>query len=665
MEFINAKQNEERKAWALIEKGYGGGLNGEAYLSVAFQNCNFSVRITDDFMKSVKKDGDFNTKMVTTGKICETLKAKKVLNKIAEGTWVCGDPGIQNDTLYNKYNTCKNSGRINATNPCSEFAFLDDSSCNLASLNLMKFRTENGFDFEKFKKAIRYFIISMDIIVDGGSYPTEKINQNSHDFRPLGLGYANLGALLMSYGLPYDSEEGRAVAAAITSIMSGEAYKVSAELAGHCGTFAKFDENREPMLEVIKMHREHIKDINVEKIPSNLRELVNVAWDCWTEALDIGEKNGFRNAQVTVLAPTGTIGFMLDCDTTGVEPDIALVKYKVLSGGGMLKLVNKSVSLALNKLGYSKVEIKEIVDYIDKNDMIEGSKLKKEHLSIFDCAFKPAKGNRAIRYNGHIEMMAAVQPFISGSISKTINMPEESSVEDIAEAYIYAWERGLKAIAIYRENSKRSQPLNTKKTEGELVKKTEKIFVRERMKLPQTRRSMTHKFEISGHEGYLTVGLYDDGKPGEIFITMHKQGSTIRGLMDAWATSVSINLQYGATVNAVFERFRHQKFEPAGFVKNLGGGVIDEKISQINTASSIVDYVAQFMLNNFGDTASKPEIKFDSVKEKEDGEAQAELAKFGNEGLTCPLCGGPAIRIGNCAIKCNSCNQTTRSGCGE
>ena len=669
IEFIEAKQKEEKKAWALIEQGYAGGMNGDAYGSVAFQNCNMSVRVSDEFMNAVKRNGEWNTINVTDKKICETLKARDVLNKIAEGTWVCGDPGIQCDGVIQKYHTSKNSGRINATNPCSEFIYLDDTACNLASINLMKFRTaEGGFDVEKFKKVVKYFITSMEILVDGASYPTQKIAERSHKFRPLGLGYANLGALLMSLGLPYDSEEGRAVAAVVTAIMCGEAYKTSAELARMVGPFPGFMENKDSMLEVIKMHRDHVKEIDVEKIPSDLRDLVNVAWDCWTEAIEIGEQYGFRNAQVTVLAPTGTISFLMDCDTTGIEPDIALVKYKVLSGGGMLKIVNMSVGLALERLGYNSMQVKGIIDYINKEDTIEGApSLREEHLAVFDCAFKPAKGKRAINYKGHVEMMAVAQPFISGAISKTVNMPEDSTVEDIANAYIYAWEKKLKAIAIYRENSKRSQPLNTKKTEGEMVKKTEKILARERIPLPQTRKSITHKFEIAGHSGYLTIGLYDDGRPGEIFVSMAKQGSTIRGLMDAWARSISLNLQYGASAKDLFGKFRHQKFEPAGFVKNTGGGSIDSKIAQIRTASSIVDYVAQFMLNNFGQLSGnvKIDVEEEFGREEDMEEEQAILSEFGNEGLVCGLCGGPAKRIGNCAIRCTSCNQTQRSGCGE
>jgi ribonucleoside-diphosphate reductase alpha chain len=705
LQFIEAKQNEEKKAWALIESGYDGGLNGEAYGSVAYQNCNFSVRATDDFMDAVKRDAEWQTKFVKTGEPCETFRAKDILRKIAEGTHLCGDPGMQFDTTFNKWHTCKNSGRINATNPCSEFAMLDDSACNLASLNLMKFKTKEGlFDVEGFKRAIRNFIIAMDLIVDGGSYPTEKVAFNSHQFRPLGLGYANLGALLMSWGLPYDSDEGRNVAAAITAIMTGEAYKMSAELARAIGQFAMYEKNKEPMLEVIKMHRDAVKKIDVTKMPANLRYLTSDAWDSWTDALEYGEKYGYRNAQVTVMAPTGTIAFLMDCDTTGVEPDIALVKYKVLAGGGMLKIVNRAVPEGLRVLGYTEEQASRILNYIDQNDMIEGAPdMREEHLRIFDCAFKPAKGKRSIHYSGHIKMMAAVQPFLSGSISKTINMPENATITEIEEAYIYAWELGLKCVAIYRENSKRSQPLNTKKTEKEVTSKKVELAVKERKRMPQTRRSLIHKFDIADHEGFLIVGLYDDGKPGEMFITMSKQGSTIRGLMDAWATSVSLNLQYGASVGDLFGKFRHQKFEPSGFVRNINGGEIDSKMRQIRIASSIVDYVAQFMLANFGEGSGgvsvnmnnvstiaspqpqaslNPSINVGAVPNSGASlspltavgaaggllsakEEQASIKDFGNEGLICPHCGGPAKRLGNCAIFCTSCKQTTRSGCGE
>ncbi len=666
VEFIESKQKEEKKAWALIEQGYQGGMNGEAYGSIFFQNCNMSVRVPDEFMESVKRDGEWQTHMVSTKEICQTLKAREVLNKIAEGTHICGDPGMQFDTIINKWHTCKASGRINASNPCSEYMFLDDSACNLASINLMKFRTDEGkFDVERFKKVVRSFIIAMDLAVDGSSYPTQKIARNSHDYRPLGLGYANLGALLMSIGLPYDSDEGRAVAAAITAIMCGEAYRASAEIARAVGPFPGYAQNKESMLEVMRMHRDSVKKIEVNKMPNDLRYLANDAWDCWSEAVDLGEKHGYRNSQATVLAPTGTIAFMMDCDTTGIEPDIALVKYKVLSGGGMLKIVNRSVPLALKNLGYDEAAIQEIISFVDKNDTIEGAPgLKDEHLAVFDCAFKAAKGKRFIHHKGHIKMMGVSQPFISGAISKTVNMPEHTTASEIAETYIFGWEQGLKAVAIYRENSKRSQPLNTQKTEGEMVKKEKAPRSGERLRLPQTRKSVTHKFDIAGHEGYLTIGLYDNGKPGEIFVTMHKQGSTIRGLMDAWAMSVSLNLQYGLPVEVLFDKFRHHKFEPAGFVRNANAGELDELSPKIRSASSIVDYVSQFMLNQFGEGKGKIEFEIETL-EQPTLDQQKTIKEFGNEGILCPICGGTAKRIGNCAIKCTSCNNTSRSGCGE
>jgi ribonucleoside-diphosphate reductase alpha chain len=472
----------------------------------------------------------------------------------------------------------------------------------------------------------------------------------------------------MSYGLSYDSDEGRAVAAAITSILTGHAYKTSAELAALIEPFPKFEENKECMLEVISMHRACVDNINVGKMPEKLKFLAKEAKRCWDEAILLGEKFGYRNAQVSVLAPTGTIAFMMDCDTTGIEPDIALVKYKNLSGGGMLKLVNKSVGLALKNLGYTSNEVNKILDYINDKETIEGAPgLKQEHLAVFDCAFKPANGKRSIHYTGHIKMMAAVQPFISGAISKTVNMPEGTNIAEIEEAYVYAWEQGLKALAIYRENSKRSQPLNTQKTKGEIVNKDQQSVIElvgGRKKLPRTRKSIVHKFNIAGHSGYIIVGLYDDGKPGEIFITMSKEGSTIRGLMDAWATSVSFNLQYGVSVNELFRKFRHQKFEPAGFVKSVEGGSLDKNISQIRTASSIVDYVAQFMLNNFGEGSGVMQVEVEQDKE-DPKEEQLSIEDFGHEGLVCPHCGGPAKRLGNCAIICTSCKQTTRHGCGE
>jgi ribonucleoside-diphosphate reductase alpha chain len=524
-EFITCKTEEEKKAWALIDAGYGGPYNSEAYGSVMFQNSNLSVRVTDEFMQAVEKDEEWQTYAVTTGKPATRYKARELMMLIAEGTRICGDPGVQYHTTINRWHTCPNSGPINASNPCSEYMFINDSACNLASLNLMKFRREDGtFDVESFRKAVRIFIIAQEILVDNGSYPEASIAENSHNLRPLGLGYANLGALLMSMALPYDSEAGRTIAAAITAIMTGAAYSVSAELAAVKGPFAEYAKNSSPMLKVIGMHREHARGLSESLCPGYL---LHAASDVWDEALEMGRKYGYRNAQTTVLAPTGTIGFLMDCDTTGIEPDIALVKYKLLAGGGMLKLVNRTVPMALERLGYGPEEIKAICDHIDSAETIEGSPgLREEHLPVFDCAFRARNGKRFIHYSAHIKMMAAVQPFISGAISKTINMPHETTADEIMAAYMEGWKLGLKAVAIYRDGSKRVQPVQTTK-HAEKAKaarpEAEAAPARPfRRRLPDTRQSITHKFSVAGHEGYLTVGLYEDGQPGELFITMAK-----------------------------------------------------------------------------------------------------------------------------------------------
>jgi len=583
-EFITCKMEEEQKAWALIEQGYGGDLNSAAYDSVMFQNSNLSVRATDEFMEAVEKDGKWTTYAVTTGEPVGEYSARELMRLIAEGTRICGDPGMQFHTTINKWHTCPNSGPINASNPCSEYMFLDNSACNLASLNLMKFRKDEGtFDLEGFRRAVRIFIIAQDILVDNGSYPEARITENSHRFRPLGLGYANLGALMMSLALPYDSDEARAWAAAITAVMTGTAYAVSAELAEKLGPFEGFEANREPMLNVIRMHREHAYNIPEVYCPA---ELANAAKDAWDQAHEMGVQHGYRNAQATVLAPTGTIGFMMDCDTTGVEPDIALVKYKLLAGGGMLKIVNRTVPMALERLGYGPDEIKAICDHIDKEDTIEGAPgLREEHLPVFDCAFKPVKGQRHIHYTAHLKMMAAVQPFLSGAISKTINMPKESTTEEIAAAYIDGWKMGLKAVAIYRDGSKRVQPVNVEK-QGKSETKAEAPPARPfRRRLPETRNSITHKFSVAGHEGYLTVGLYEDGQPGELFITMAKEGSTVGGLMDVVGTCVSMALQYGVPLITLVDKFRHARFEPSGMTSN----------KNIPFAKSLIDYIFCWM----------------------------------------------------------------------
>lgn len=625
-EFISCKTEEEKKAWALIEQGYGGDLNNEAYNSVMFQNANLSVRVIDEFMEAAKNDKMWATKAVTTGEEMEVYPARELMDLIAEGTRICGDPGMQYHSTINKWHTCPKSGPINASNPCSEYMFLDNSACNLASLNLMKFRNEDGsFDIEAFQNAIRIFIIAQDILVDRGSYPEQNVTENSHKYRPLGLGYANLGCLMMSLSLPYDSDEARAWAGAITAILTGTAYCVSSEMAVAKGTFDEFEANKEDMLRVIGMHREE-----AHKIPSVLcpDELFNAAKDVWDEAFDEGNKRGFRNAQTTVLAPTGTIGFMMDCDTTGVEPDIALVKYKMLAGGGMLKIVNRTVPMALERLGYSADDIKEICDIIDTDDTIEtATKLREEHLPVFDCAFKPVNGKRHIMWPAHLKMMAAVQPFLSGAISKTINMPKESTAEDIAKAYMMGWELGLKAVAIYRDGSKRIQPVNLEKQKDKEAKAKETPKARPfRRRLSETRNSLTHKFSVAGHEGYLTVGLYDDGQPGELFITMAKEGSTVGGLMDVIGTCVSMSLQYGVPLITLVDKFRHARFEPAGMTAN----------KQIPFAKSLIDYIfcwlgCQFISGyaekNTPQRATKPEKNKNTTTAKELVERTKDLAK--------------------------------------
>jgi len=582
-EFITCKAEEEKKAWALIKAGYTGDHNNEAYASVMFQNSNLSVRVTDEFMEAVEKDAMWNTYAVTTGEKVGQYRARELMNLIAESTHICGDPGLQYHTTINRWHTCPNSGPINASNPCSEYMFIDNSACNLASLNLMKFRKDDGtFNIEAFKKAIRLFIIAQEILVDNGSYPDKAIAVNSHKFRPLGLGYANLGSLIMSLALPYDSDQARAIAAAISAILTGTAYATSAEIASVKGPFEEFTKNAEPMLRVMNMHRQYAYQIPEAHCPDYL---LDAAKDIWDEVVDAGLRFGYRNAQTTVLAPTGTIGFMMDCDTTGIEPDIALVKYKLLAGGGMLKIVNKTVPMALERLGYGIEEIKDICDYIDRNETIEGAeKLNPDHLPVFDCAFKPRNGKRCIHYSAHLKMMAAVQPFISGAISKTINMPTETTPEEIAAAYMEGWKLGLKAVAIYRDGSKRLQPLSTEKHKQRKTDSAAEQPVQSRpfrRRLPDTRNSITHKFSVQGHEGYLTVGLYEDGQPGELFITMAKEGSTVGGLMDVIGTCVSMALQYGVPLVTLVDKFRHARFEPSGMTSN----------KDIPFAKSLIDYI--------------------------------------------------------------------------
>jgi ribonucleoside-diphosphate reductase alpha chain len=701
IDFIECKSKEEAKAFTLIRAGYdGSGPDSEAYSSIFFQNANNSVRVNDEFMRAYERDGEFTTKAVKDGSPVKTYKAREIMGKIAEATWQCGDPGMQFDTTVNRWHTSKNSGRINASNPCSEYMFLDNSACNLASFNLLKFVTSSGtFDIQAYRHGVSVMITAMDILVDNSGYPTELIAKNSHDYRPLGLGYANLGALLMACGLPYDSDAGRDFAGTLTAIMCGQAYLQSSIIAATCpplgsattlttqvdrtgGACPGFYVNREPFLDVIRMHRAEVNKIGKSKTSSEpfvapqLEALIEASRECWDMALIYGERYGYRNSQVTVLAPTGTIGFMMDCDTTGIEPDLALVKYKKLVGGGMIKIVNQTVPSALFKLGYNNEEVNAIVSYIDATGTIEGAPgIKAEHLSVFDCSFKPSKGTRSIHYMGHIKMMAAAQPFLSGAISKTVNLPHEATAEQIAEAYTESWRQGLKAVAIYRDGSKGVQPLNTsqdvKKAEptaldaaGERVlaslvsgaepsaadvktlegKVSDKLEVSAkqviaaaqafqltleslakaeavkqapaapkpapvaapvastvanqdlnappkavRHRLPEERASVTHKFSISGHEGYITVGLYPTGQPGEIFIKMAKEGSTVSGLMDAFATSISLALQHGVPLKVLCEKFAHTRFEPSGWTGN----------EQIGYAKSLMDYIFRWLQLRF------------------------------------------------------------------
>jgi ribonucleoside-diphosphate reductase alpha chain len=736
-DFIDCKQREEKKAWALIEQGYDGSFNGDAYGSVMYQNENLSVRVSDEFMQAAVEGKEWWTRSVTSGKPLQKKDASTLLNKIAEGTWICGDPGLQYDGAIQKWHTCKGTEPIHSTNPCSEYVFLNNTACNLASLNLMKFKREDGrFDIERFKAAVRIYITAQEILVDNASYPTKMIAENSHIFRTLGLGFANLGSLCMSYGLPYDSDEGRALAGAITAIMTGEAYSQSAELArtmgafpgyrdSHCAGVAKTyaKDNVASTLGVIQQHREAVEAIHPSR---EFDYLKTEARACWNRALELGQKYGYRNAQVTVLAPTGTIAFLMDCDTTGVEPDIALVKYKLLAGGGMLKIVNRGVGDALHRLGYSEAEIKGILAHIEAHDTIEDvmdngrtikSGLKPEHLSVFDCAFRAAKGIRSIHYLAHLKMMAAAQPFISGAISKTVNLPNEATVQDIRNAYVDAWRMGLKCVAIYRDGSKRSQPLNTKKTNDggdkaaaaaadqapleQRIRELEALVERLqqesgkplRRRLSETRNAVTHKFDIAGHEGYLTVGLFDDGTPGELFITMAKEGSTIGGLMDSIATLTSMSFQYGVPLEALVRKFSHQRFEPSGFTKN----------PEIRNAASITDYVFRWLAFQFipgyreanSPTRGQQELPMPDLEEalkkkvnrpiaelplaesdteilhlKNAGSAPRVLhapARAGNELLkmivgqqdapTCPNCGHVAVRNGAC-YKCLNCGES-------
>jgi ribonucleoside-diphosphate reductase alpha chain len=677
MDFIRCKAEEEKKAWALIEAGYNAGFNvpGGAYDSVQFQNANHSVRVTDDFMRAVIDDKEWKTRAVVDGRTIDTYKARDFWKEIAEAAWICGDPGLQFDSTIQDWNVVPITGRINATNPCSEFVFLDDTACNLLSLNLMKFQTEQGtFNVERFQHAVDVTFTGQEILVSNASYPTPAIAKNSDALRPLGLGYANIGALLMSMGLAYDSDEGRRFAGAITAIMTGRAFAQSARMAQVKGPFSEYGKNREPMLRVMEKHRAAAHQLTTS--PESA-QVVQAASDSWNEAVKLGRAHGYRNAQATVLAPTGTIGLMMDCDTTGIEPDLALVKYKKLVGGGLLKIVNTTVPAALRKLGYDEIKVKEIVEYIDENDTIEGAPhLQDDHLKVFDCAFKPVKGTRSIAPMGHVRMMAAVQPFISGSMSKTVNLPTDATVEDIQQTYMESWKLGLKCIAIYRDGCKRSQPLSTSLDKDKKAAASAEVEYRAvRRKLPDERKAVTHKFDIGGHEGYLTVGLYEDGTPGELFVTMAKEGSTISGLMDAFATQTSYALQFGVPLKFMVDKFSHMRFEPSGFTKN----------KEIPIAKSIVDYIFRWMASHFLPVEDQDEV---GIIRREDALAPAPIAEpsrpepefkviaapktvngissqkltFVNTGdaPACPDCGAITVRSGSC-YKCLNCGATT--GC--
>jgi len=761
IEFIECKQKEEAKAHALVSMGYDGSHpDSDAYSSIFFQNANNSVRVTDDFMYAVVRDTDFSTRTVTDGSVVKTYKAKDLLKKISEATWHCGDPGMQYDTTVNRWHTSKNTARINASNPCSEYMFLDDSACNLASLNLLKFAPNGTFDVEAYRHAVDVLITAQEILVDNAGYPTESIMKNSHDYRPLGLGYANLGALLMAAGLPYDSDAGRDYASCVTAIMCGEAYLQSSRIAEQCTPLVPATEptkknlsetnlgagitnaqvasnahvgqdarvgtdafvrpaerseaastttpatmpggacpgwyiNREPFLDVIRMHRASVNGINKNNVPTAIYESSK---QCWDEALAHGEKHGYRNSQVTVLAPTGTIGFMMDCDTTGIEPDLALIKYKKLVGGGMIKIVNNTVPTALFKLGYNHDQADAIVSYIDATGTIEGAPhIKDEHLAVFDCSFKPAKGTRSIAYMGHLRMMAAAQPFISGAISKTVNLPENASVDDISEAYLQAWKLGLKAVAVYRDGCKKSQPLSAAGTKtANSTKDDARLAAAQhveeedmnappravRHKLQEERASITHKFKVGDHEGYITVGLYPNGQPGELFITMAKEGSTVSGLMDSFALAVSIALQHGVELKLFCEKFAHTRFEPSGWSGN----------PDIGYAKSIMDYIFRWLQLRF--LTGQQQLLFESFRPRTSGvgpqpegvgningtpetsgqksdvrgprsapvhaaDALSSIVDLG-DAPSCSFCGSIMTRNGSC-YRCMSCGST--SGC--
>ncbi len=659
VQFIRCKAEEEKKAQVLIAAGYPSNFDqeGGAYDSIQYQNANHSVRVTDEFMRAVHEDGWWETRAVTTRDVFGRHRARELMSLMAEAAWVCGDPGIQYDTTINRWHTCKHSARINASNPCSEYMFLDDTACNLASLNLMRFVDENGsFQIDTFRHAVDVMILAQEILVDFAHYPTPRIAANSHDYRPLGLGYANLGALLMAEGLPYDSPEGRAYAAAISALMTGEAYLQSARIAEGIGSFASFAANREPMLEVIAMHRDAAHRLPTRGVPADLRAAGTQSWD---DAYEAGKTFGYRNAQVTVLAPTGTIGFMMDCDTTGIEPDLALVKVKRLVGGGTITLVNQTVPRALTKLGYDEISRTAVLKHIETTGTIEGAPMvSEEHLPVFDCAFRAVSGTRFISALGHLHMMGAVQPFLSGAISKTVNVPEETTPAEMEKLFVEGWKLGLKAVAVYRDNCKGSQPLAAISQQQAVPE-----FKPVRRKLPDERVAVTHKFSVEGQEGYVTVGLYEDGTPGELFITMAKEGSTLSGVMDAFATAVSLTLQYGVPLQFLVNKFSHVRFEPAGWTNN----------PQIPYAKSIIDYIFRWMASKFLDLEEQAAVGVQPLPADENKAAAlpvpqqralpgleighgAQLFVNQADAPPCPTCGMMMVRSGAC-YKCINCGS--------
>ncbi len=688
MEFIWCKAIEERKARVLEQAGFDMTLDGKDSFSVQYQNANNSVRVTDEFMRAVEDDADWNLKAVTTGKTVKTIKARQLFRQFSEAAWECADPGMQFDTTINKWHTTPNAGRINASNPCSEYMHLDNSACNLASINLLKYlREDNSFDVEGFKHTVELIFTAQEILVGYSEYPTDGIGKNAKAYRELGLGYANLGALLMAQGLPYDSSEGRAQAAAITALMTGHAYATSARLARRVGPFAGFHKDREGILNVLKMHREEVSKIDPALASE---ELLSAAATSWDEAVELGGLYGLRNSQATVLAPTGTIGLMMDCDTTGIEPDLGLVKVKKLVGGGTMSIVNQTVPRALGALGYSGSEIADIISYIDVEKTILGAPhLKKEHEPVFACSM----GDNSIHYMGHVKMMSAVQPFISGAISKTVNMPKEATIEDVEQLHTEAWKLGLKAVAIYRDDCKVAQPLSMAKKDGHEKQTSnapevinDKIIVKGavRKELPRVRTAKTFSFKVVDSHGYITVGEYDDGTPGEVFVNIAKQGSTLRGIMDAFAISVSHGLQFGVPLKDYVKSFTNMSFAPSGITDD----------AEIRTASSIVDYIFRRLAINYLNFDDRLELGLASIDDMP--EEQTSLLEGSNEtntivaavvpqpslatpisqaevkisrqkktmsDSTAPLCfncGNQTQRAGSCYV-CSSCGST--SGC--